>query len=86
MLKAEAVDLEAMPVYMKFNETRSIQSIFKKLKGREALETIAEIDSEEHRHIDSLTFDFLGLSSKDGENIRIILKSIIYNRGKKSET
>jgi len=86
MLKAEAVDMKTLPIYVNLNNMRDIRSIFAQLKQRHALETIAEIDSEEHRKIDRLIFEYLGLSEDESKKIVALLKSTITNRTKKSKT
>jgi type I restriction-modification system DNA methylase subunit len=86
MLKAEAVDMKSIPIYMNLNSMRDVKSIFGQLQQRHALETIAEIDSAEHRKIDRLVFEYLGLSQKQSDRIVALLKSTISSRTKKSKT
>jgi len=86
MLKAEAVDMESLPIYMDFRSIGDIKLIFSILKQRQALDTIVEIDSSEHQRIDQMVFEYLGLSEKDRNRIVTILKSIILARSKKSRT
>jgi hypothetical protein len=63
LLKAEAADLKQLPIYLDFNRNIDIINIYNRLKDREALDTIEEIDTPEHKIIDNLVFDYLGISS-----------------------
>ena len=86
MLKAEAVDLENLPVYFDFQQPTKIASIFHSLKSREALSSIEEINSPDHQLIDELVFDSLEISTKDRRNIQDELIQIIKLRSSKSTT
>lgn len=86
MLKAEAVDLENLPVYFDFQQSTKIASIFNSLKSREALSSIEEITSTDHQRIDELVFDSLEISSNDRRNIQDELIHIITLRNSKSIT
>jgi spore coat polysaccharide biosynthesis predicted glycosyltransferase SpsG len=86
MLKAEAVDLETIPVYMNFWKLEEIKAIFHKIKDRQAMTTIEEIDTDEHKQIDQIVFDYLDLSDDQQKNIIDALKSKIIEREKKSTT
>jgi hypothetical protein len=85
MLKAEAVDMKTFPVYMDLNCSEEIKKIFVQLQKRCALETVIEIDSDEHRKIDQIIFEYLGLQ-KESARIVAFLKSMIINRTRKSKT
>lgn len=86
LLKAEAADLNQFPIYFEFGMSSEIQDVYNRLKGREALKTIVEIDTPEHAKIDDLVFTFLKVS--DSLRLRTIdtLKNKISERNKKSRT
>ncbi len=86
LLKAEATDLKDVPLYFNFDKVQDIKNIYEKLKNRQALPTIDEIDTEEHRRIDEIVFYFLGISKRRGEMIINYLKTKIFERIKKSKT
>jgi adenine-specific DNA-methyltransferase len=86
MLKAEAADLENLPVYFDFQQPDKILSIFNGLKSREALSSIEEISSPEHQRIDELVFDSLEFSSNNRRIIQNELTRIITLRNSKSIT
>lgn len=86
MLKAEAVDLEAIPVYMDFGKSKEIKAIFMKIKDRQAMATIEEIDTDEHNQIDQIVFDYLDLTDDQRRNILLTLKTKVAEREKKSTT
>ena len=86
MLKAEAIDLKAFPLYYEFDQFSSIKKIFSKLKDREALHTLDEIRTTEHAQIDDIVYGYLGIN----RNLREVLKSLlvkkITERSEKSKT
>ena len=86
MLKAEAVDLETMPVYMDFQNTKEIKGIFERIGKRQALVTVDEIDTDEHRQIDKIVFDYLSLRESERNNVISTLKQKIIDREKKAST
>jgi hypothetical protein len=86
MLKSEAVDLESMPVYMDFGNTRDIKKLLEKLSKRQALITVDEIETDEHRQIDEIVFDYLNLKESEKTNIISTLKQKITDREKKAST
>lgn len=86
LLKAEAVDLESIPVYMDFKKTAQIKSIIQELSKRKALGTIEEIDSVEHREIDKIVFDYLGISKSDSTKIIDMLKTKLLEREGKAKS
>ncbi len=86
MLKAEAVDLEAFPVYMDFRRFQDIKEIFSKIKTRQALSSINEIDTIEHRKIDEIVFDHLNIDNAFRSTIVATLKAKIQEREQKSTT
>jgi len=86
LLKAEAADLSQFPIYFEFDKFSEVMNVYDRLKNREALETIAEIDTPEHTRIDDLVFTFLKAS--EGLRAQAIgtLKNKISGRNKKSKT
>lgn len=86
MLKAEAVDLEPMPVYMDFQRTREIKEILQIISKRQAFVTIEEIDSDEHKQIDNMVFEYLDLNENESKHIVLTLKQKITDREKKATT
>lgn len=86
LLKAEATDLNQFPLYCEFGKPTEILNIYNQLKKREALETIAEIDTPEHVRIDNLVFAFLKASDSLRSRIIETLKNKINERNKKSRT
>jgi hypothetical protein len=86
LLKADATDLNQFPLYCEFGKPTEILNIYNQLKKREALETIAEIDTPEHVRIDNLVFAFLKASDSLRSRIIETLKNKINERNKKSRT
>lgn len=86
LLKAEAADLNQFPIYFEFGMSSEIQDVYNRLKNREALETIAEIDTPEHERIDELVFKFLRTSDSLRAQTINMLKNKIHERNKKSRT
>lgn len=64
MLKAEATDLAALPLYLEINEVHTMRCLAKALAGREAMDTIHELETEEHRAIDDLVFSALEIDNE----------------------
>jgi hypothetical protein len=86
MLKAEAVDLKSLPLYIDLKATDEIKSIARQLSKRQALPTIEEIDSEEHRSLDALVFSRLSMESRKRQSIIGSLKQTIADRMSKAQT
>jgi hypothetical protein len=86
MLKAEAVDLKSLPLYIDLKATDEIKSIARQLSKRQALPTIEEIDSEEHRSLDALVFSRLSMESRKRQSIIGSLKQTIADRMCKAQT
>lgn len=86
MLKAEAVDLEPLPIYMDFNSVRDVEAVFSRLRQREALEAAAEIDTAEHQRIDHMVAEYLGLTTAENQKFRELLKAQIIDRTNKART
>jgi hypothetical protein len=86
LLKAEAVDLESIPVYMDFGKTTQIKILVRELAKRKALNTVEEIDTNEHQEIDKIVFDYLGIAI--GDRIKIIdtLKTKLLEREGKAKS
>lgn len=86
LLKAEAVDLESIPVYMDFEKTAQIKSLVQGLAKRKALNTVEEIDTIEHREIDKIVFDYLGMARSDSAKIIDTLKTKLLEREGKAKS
>lgn len=86
MLKAEAIDIEPLPIYFDFNREGEIRAIFTRVKNRQLLTTSEEIYSPEHKQIDEIVFNYLGISDDLQSKIIFELHSKIVNRDKKSTT
>lgn len=86
MLKSEAVDLKDLPVYMEFQKTKEIKEILQRISKRQALVTIDEIETDEHKQIDQIVFDYLGMLDYERKNIVLTLKQKIIEREKKAST
>lgn len=86
MLKAEAVDLKTFPIYLNFGVVSEIRNILHNLRHRQALDTLAEIDTPEHKRIDSIVFDYLDIDTKTGIMFVDLLKHKIIERTEKSRT
>lgn len=86
MLKAEAIDLNPLQIYMDFNNYDFVKSIFDKLSSRQALDIITEIDSPEHQMIDDLVASYLGLTKKENKDIVDLLKSKVNERSEKAQS
>ncbi len=86
LLKAEATDLKDIPIYFDFSEIDDIKKIYEKLKKRQALSTIDEIETPEHKKIDKIVFDYLGVMNNQRELIIEQLRGCILSRISKSRT
>ena len=86
MLKAEATDLKAFPLLFNFNKNDEILKVYEKIKTREVLDTINEIDTNEHKLIDEIVFNHLELNDYDRNFVINELKNKIKNRSAKSRT
>ena len=85
-MKAEATDLKTIPVYMDFQKKKEIKDILQRIGKRQALITVDEIDTNEHKQIDQIVFDYLGLNDYERENVISTLKQKIIEREKKAST
>ena len=86
MLKAEAIDLKAVPIYFKFGKADEIKKIYEELKHREALPTVEEVDSQEHQKIDAIVFNHLKISKEKRLQLVDLLKKHILGRIAKART
>lgn len=84
LLKAEATDLKDLPLFFDFKKSKDIERIYKDIKKRKTLKTLEEIDSEEHKEIDQIVFDFLGLTEKEREDVCLELKRLVSGRANKA--
>ncbi len=86
LLKAEAIDLESIPVYMDFGKTAQIKSLVQDLAKRKALNTVEEIDTIEHQEIDQIVFDYLGIAKGNRTKIIDTLKRKLLEREGKARS
>lgn len=86
MLKAEATDLKSFPLLFNFNKQEEILQIYETIKKREVSDTINEIETKEHKLIDEIVFEYIGLSIQDRKFIIEELKNKITSRSIKSKT
>ncbi len=86
MLKAEAVDMKELPLYMALGCSKEIRDLVEKVRDREAMETIHEIDTDEHKQIDAIVFDCLKLPKEKRILIVEGLRNKIISRANKART
>lgn len=86
LLKAEATDIRDIPIYFDFSKADYINTIYEELKKRQALSTIEEIETPEHKKIDKIVFDYLGVMNNQRKIIIEQLKKHILDRVAKSKT
>jgi len=86
MLKAEATDLKSFPLYMQFKKQNEIFKIYEALSKRQAEDTVEELFSEEHKQIDKLVFDYLGVTEDIQSKTIAYLEKIIKERHTKSKS
>ena len=86
MLKAEAVDLKEIPLFMPLSHQSEIKRLASQMRDRDALDTVSEIETKEHRAIDEIVFEHLGLSLKQQTLVVDSLRQKIIDRMSKSET
>lgn len=85
LLKAEATDMKAFPLYYPFPCLNKIKELFRQSQNVQFKGPIEEIlNSPHHKEIDKIVNDFLGLSSHEEEYIKTKLINEINNRNKKS--
>ena len=83
LLKSEAADLNVFPVYLSLDINKTY---FTNLFKREAMDTLIEISNEDHKIIDRIIFDYLGLSEKYRELCIEYLCSAVTLRSTRSIT
>lgn len=86
MLKAEAVDLKYYPVYFDFDNYETISQILETIQSRQAMDTLEEIETPEHKEIDNIVFSFLEINKTMQQQILELLKRKISERQEKSRT
>jgi len=75
MLKAEATDLKNYPIYFDLKSNLpEIERLYRKLSERQAESILTELETEEHKQIDSIIFDKLEFNND--ERIRLRKKFI----------
>ena len=70
MLKAEATDMNALPVAFDFDFGNEARTIFRSLGNRTPLPVSQEIETKEHLFIDELVARFFGFTDAQTERIR----------------
>ena len=83
LLKSEAADLNVFPVYLSLDINKTY---FTNLFKREAMDTLIEISNEDHKIIDRIIFDYLGLSEKYRELCIEYLRNAVTLRSTRSIT
>lgn len=86
MLKAEAVDLKSIPLYIDLKATTEIKAVARQLSKRQALVPMEEIDSDEHRSLDTLIFDYLKMDRRRRQSVVESLRQRIADRISKAQT
>ena len=86
MLKAEAVDMKELPLYIEMDCTEEIKAIIHKVRRREAMETTLELETAEHKELDELVFDSLKLPREKRSLIVEGLRNKIISRASKAQT
>jgi adenine-specific DNA-methyltransferase len=87
MLKAEAIDLKNYPLLFNFhNDLKAINKIYKKMSEREAENSLIEINTAEHKEIDSIVFAMFGYTESDKKKIINNLTNLIHLRVTKSKS
>lgn len=83
LLKSEAIDLKFFPVYLPLDIKKEK---FASLLRREAMETLDEIDTEDHNMIDEIIYMQLEISIKDRNRCKEYLRNEIVFRTSRSVT
>lgn len=86
LLKAEAADINQFPVYIDFHDQIRIKSIVKRVEDREVLDTIEELETDEHIMIDDIICKRLGITDQLRHRIADALKKSVLMRSLKSTT
>ena len=84
MLKAEASDASRLPIpYKKLNPFQiKIEQIFKQCRSREPAQTKEEIFSQEHKLIDRIVAEALGIKEYEDQIRDELLRQIVYRQDK----
>lgn len=84
MIKAEASDASRLPIpYKKLNPFEiKIEQIFKQCRNREPAQTNEEIFSQEHKLIDRIVAEALGIKEYEDKIRDELLRQIVYRQEK----
>lgn len=85
MLKAEAIDLKALPIYLELDE-KYCDKVLEVLEKREATNTLEEMTTSHHKQIDKIVFDLIGLNDRERNYVTEKLSEMIRRRSEKSRT
>ena len=83
LLKSEAADLNSFPVYLSLN---CVKEAITPLLDRDAMDTLSEISSDEHKMIDKVIFDCLDFDESSRKRCIEYLRNAIIFRGTRSVT
>ena len=83
MLKAEATDLKQFNIYFELKD-EDCQKLLKELDDKQTKKTVEEINSERHKQLDKIVFDFILLNQEQRDYIINKLKFVLNNRESKS--
>jgi hypothetical protein len=86
LLKAEAADLDQFPIYLDFGNSAQILDVYHIIRKRHALDTIEEINTQEHNMIDDIVFGYLKAPDVLRSDIMDTLKKRLSERFSKSVT
>ncbi|OHA73868.1 MAG: hypothetical protein A3B24_03300 [Candidatus Wildermuthbacteria bacterium RIFCSPLOWO2_01_FULL_48_16] len=86
LLKAEATDLKSIPVYFDFGALEKIKEVYERVRTRQAKPTLEEIETDEHKTIDNIVFEYLGISDDKKKELVAELKQVISRRSDKAKT
>jgi methylase of polypeptide subunit release factors len=84
MLKAEAVDLQPFASYFNFPDIDKCQKLFRNSRDQMISNAQIEVNTELHRAIDKIVFDFVELDFQDREYIVNMLTKKVDSRYKKT--
>ena len=84
MLKAEAVDLQPFASYFNFPDIDKCQKLFRNSRDQMISNAQIEVNTEFHRAIDKIVFDFMELDFQDREYIVNMLTKKVDSRYKKT--
>lgn len=85
MLKAEAIDLRNIPLYLDFSQDSRIDTLLEQMYGRSVLPSLKEIKTDEHQEIDKIVGEYLEFSKQKRDSITNTLIKVIQRREKKSK-